>query len=108
MPTTEDYENAYLNLMEAFTTAMQGAVAEYPPTEQTNSAVLDAFDLATRYGWDPGDDEDWLVWASKATLPEIIANGLAIAIQKVSLPEKEVVRTWRPPRIRRYSRGGGP
>lgn len=84
MATGTDYEKAYVSLMEAFGKAMKEALkgdesAKYLRLENK------AFDLAKKLGWDWENDEKWAHWALKATSPEIIAHGLAYAIQRIRL-----------------------
>jgi len=84
MATVTQYENAYAALIAAFGEAMK----EVMKNDQSQKGVLltsKAFGLASKFGWDWENDAVWGHWANKATDPEILANGLAFAIQRARL-----------------------
>jgi len=84
MPNVTEYEFAYLDLMKSFLKAMAIVMVD-DETEESQAAFNAAFDKAKKYGWDWESDEKWTHWTLKATGPEILAQGLANAIQKCHL-----------------------
>lgn len=84
MPSVTEYEFAYFDLMKTFTEAMKLVMVE-DESEKSIKAVNKAFAKAAKYGWDWENDEKWGHFANKATGPEIVANGLANAIEKCRL-----------------------
>ena len=84
MATTTDYERAYADLIEVFGKAMTAVLKQWDSEEAMN-LTSEAFELAKRNGWAYEEDQEWYLWTLKATQPEIVANGLAHAIQKVRL-----------------------
>jgi len=54
-------------------------------TEESQNAFNAAFEKAKKYGWDWESDDEWTAWTLKATGAEILAQGLANAIQKCRL-----------------------
>lgn len=84
MPSITEHEFAYLDLMKVFTEAMAGCIGS-DEAEASQAAFNAAFDKAKNYGWDWESDHDWNLWTLTATRPEILARGLAHAIQKCNL-----------------------
>jgi len=84
MPSVTEYEFAYLDLIKTFHAAMNEVMLD-DETDKSVKAMNKAFAKAKKYGWDWENDEEWGHWANKATSPEIVANGLANAIQKCRL-----------------------
>lgn len=84
MAGTTDYENAWLNLIKVFHKAMDSVMSD-DPEEARIRAENEAFAMAKMYGWDWENDDEWAFWGANATEPEIVAHGLAKAIQKIRL-----------------------
>ena len=84
MASVTQYEKAYAALIAAFGEAMKEIMRQWD-SEKGNRLTDKAFDLAKKYGWDWENDDQWVHWANKATGPELIAHGLANAIQKAKL-----------------------
>ena len=80
------HEDAYLRMIEAFHKAL-AFIADYK--NYATQAAIDlenkAFDLAEKCGWNAEEDNEWVSWCLKATKPEILAHGLAYAIQKCTV-----------------------
>lgn len=86
MASVTDYEEAYANLIKVFGKAMTAVMSgKDEGSRSTQRLVEQAFELAEKYGWDAAADEEWMHWALKATGPELLAHGLAKAIQKTRL-----------------------
>lgn len=85
-------------LTEAFTAATEALqVAEATDRDEDHeryeSLHNEAFELAKSHGWDWEEDEAFVGWCLKATTPEILSEGLRIALEKCAhkLPNKKAV-----------------
>lgn len=84
--SVRELDFAYLDLIKAFQKALELALQNAGADEAVEARIA-AFSKAKRYGWDWEADEKFASLACTATGPELIANGLACALQNCRIKD---------------------
>lgn len=86
MATVTNYEDARAEIVFAFAEALRIQRAlDAAGDSDDGAAMLVAFEVAKKYGWDWEVDEDFSGWCLKATHQEICTEGLCRALAGVRL-----------------------
>lgn len=86
MATVAQYEDAHAEVVFAFAKALRiQRDLSVSDVDYENEALLAAFEVAKRHGWDWEMDGDFTDWCLKATRQEICVEGLRRALGGVRL-----------------------
>lgn len=85
MSTVTEKEFAFLDLTKTFMEAMAQCVGRAEETDAMREAVTLAFVKAEHYGWNWKKDDEWTWWSLEHSIMEILAQGLAKAIQNCKI-----------------------
>lgn len=85
MSTVTEKEYAFLDLTKVFMEAMALSIGRAEETPPAKAAVTAAFQKAEQYGWNWKADDQWTWWTLEHSTMEILAHGLAKAIQNCKI-----------------------